>query len=316
MGVSTIILLCLAGVLLLGVLPTLLLSSIIFKVLLVRDKHEKWDRQCSMPEDNELVSMYDTGLEWGKKWDAARKSVDVYSDSLHLFGEYFNFGNDKAAIIIGGRMEACYYGYYFADVYRRAGYNVLTIDARAHGRSEGRCNCLGYKEYRDILQWARLLHDELNNKSVFLHGICIGSSTALFSITSRDSPDYVCGMAAEGMYTTFCESTRRHMQLDHRPIFPFLMETMLWIRIMCGANVVTDGPVKRIKSMRKPILFLHSREDLFSTPEKAEELYELCPSPKKRLVWFDKGGHSRIRVNNTAAYDEAILQFLKDTYNI
>ena len=41
MGVSTIILLCLAGVLLLGVLPTLLLSGIIFKVLLVRDKHEK-----------------------------------------------------------------------------------------------------------------------------------------------------------------------------------------------------------------------------------------------------------------------------------
>lgn len=310
MNALTVVLLCLAALFIFGVLPTFIMSWFIFKILLKRDKPEKWDRNCSMPNDEETVVMYNKGLEWGKRWDSVRSDVDIYNDGLHLFGEYFDFGHDKAVIIIGGRMEACYYSYYFAEVYRRARYNVLTIDARAHGKSEGLYNCLGYKEYKDILEWGKLLHDTLGNKKIFLHGICIGSSAALFCLTSKGCPDYMAGMAAEGMYTTFCESTRRHMEFDHRPIFPFMYETMLWIRIVCGANVITDGPIRRIKAMTKPILFLHSREDRFSLPERAQELYDLCPSEKKKLVWFDKGGHSRIRINNEQAYDDEILQFL------
>lgn len=304
-----------AAILFLFVFPTLVMSYVIYSVLFVRTKPEKWDRGCSLPEDKEYLNMHNQGLEWGEKYSGYKLPVGIVSDGFKLCGEFFNFGCDRAVIIIAGRMEACLYSYYFAEPYRRSGYNVLVIDNRSHGLSEGKVNSLGYKEYRDILRWGKLLHDEYNCAEIYLHGICIGSSTALFALTSPDCPEYFSGMTADGMYATFYESFRNHMVLDKRPLFPFLWEVMLHIRVFSGANVVTDGPIKRMGLLKKPILFLHSKEDVFSVPEKALLLYNDCQAPKK-LVWFDKGAHSRLRINSPEKYDGAIEEFLSENINL
>jgi esterase/lipase len=57
---------------------------------------------------------------------------------------------------------------------------------------------------------------------------------------------------------------------------------------------------------------LHSKEDLYSTPEYAQKLYDLSGSTYKKLVWFDHGKHSYIRINNTEKYDAAITEFLAE----
>lgn len=303
----------LAVFLVFGLFPVILFSSVIYTVLLVRTKKTKWGRFCSIPDDEEYRRMFDIGVAWEKEYHGCKREVGVTSDGFKLVGEYFDFGGKKAVIIIAGRMESLLYSYYFAEPFRRAGYNVLVIDNRAHGLSEGRITSLGYKEYRDLLEWCRLLHDDLGNEKVFLHGICIGASAALFACVSEDCPDYVEGLCAEGMYVNFYESFRNHMIVDRptTPRFPVMQATMLWIRIFSGANVVTDGPLWRIGRLQKPILFLHSREDQYSAPAKAQILYDECRS-RKKLVWFDKGQHSRIRINNTEAYDNAIVDFLAD----
>ena len=300
-----------AALMLLFVLPTLFMSAVIYTVLLVRTKPEKWDRSCSIPEDEEYLRMFDEGLAWDAVYGGCKRPVEITNDGFRRCGEYFDFGFERAVIIIAGRMESCLYSYYFAEPFRAAGYNILVIDNRAHGLSDGKISSLGYKEYRDILAWSRLLHDELGNRSVVLHGICIGGSTALFALTAPDCPDYIAGMCVEGMYKSFYESFRNHMVLDKHPVFPFALEVMLYIRLISGANAVTDGPYKRIGRLKKPILFLHSREDQFSSPALAQKLYDDC-NAEKRLVWFDHGGHSRIRINNREAYDRAILDFFSD----
>lgn len=306
---SLIVIIVLAAVVLLFILPTVVLSYVLYSVLLVRTKPQKWNRSCSIPDDTEYKRMFDIGLEWEKKNHAAKSDVSILSDGYRLAGEYFDFGFRKAVIIIPGRMESCLYSYFFAEPFQQAGYNVLVIDNRSHGLSEGKRCSLGFKEYRDIIRWGTFLHDEKGIESVILHGICIGASTALFALTSDTCPDYFRGMIAEGMYTTFAESFKNHMIEDKRPLFPLFMATMAQIRILSGANVVSDGPIKRIDRLTQPILFLHSREDIYSLPEKAQILYDKC-NADKQLIWFDKGAHSRIRINNTAAYDDAILKFL------
>ena len=186
---------------------------------------------------------------------------------------------------------------------------TLLIDNRAHGLSDGRVNSLGYREYKDILVWGKMLYERFGNKSVVLHGICIGSSTGLFALTNKRCPDYFTALVAEGMYATFGESFVNHLKTDKHPVFPYAAETEFYMWAISGANVVTDGPVKRIRLMKKPILFLHSREDIYSTPEKAQMLFDSCSSENKRLEWFEKGDHSRIRINNTKEYDEKIVDF-------
>ena len=290
-------------------LPTMLMSGIIYTVLLVRTKPEKWDRSCSIPDDEEYVGMFREGLAWEEKWKEHKQPVSIVSDGLKLVGEYFDFGGKRAVIIVPGRMESLLYSYYFAEPYRQEGCNVLVIDNRSHGLSEGKVSCLGFREYRDLQAWSRMLSERFGNTQVVLHGICIGASASLFALTDRNCPDCLCGMVADGMYTTFCESFKNHMIEDKHPLFPFVAEVMLYIRLISHANVVTDGPVKRICQLQKPILFIHSRADSFSLPEKAQQLFDACPA-EKRLEWFEVGAHSRVRVNNPERYDRVIREFL------
>ncbi len=294
-----------------GILPCMLLSYIIFSVLLVRTKPEKWGHGYSMPNDPEIVIMFDTGLAFREKYANVREEIYIQNDGLRLYGEYFDFGHDRAVMILAGRMECCIYACYFAEPYRLAGYNVLVIDGRAHGLSEGKYNCIGYRECHDLLAWGKMLHDEKGIRSIVLHGVCIGASTSLFAITDDHCPDYFTGITVEGMYTCFYESTKNHMIHDKRPLFPFLYLVMFYIRVILRINAVTDGPYRRITKLQKPILFLHGRQDAFSLPAKAEALFAACPSPK-RLVWFDKGKHSRLRINNTEDYDRALSTFLTE----
>ncbi|MCR5293122.1 MAG: alpha/beta fold hydrolase [Eubacterium sp.] len=286
-------------------------TCIIYGILLTRSDKKKWNRTCSMPEDEEYKRMHDIGMDWEKKHRGVKTPVMVRSGMYRLFGEYFDFGNDKAVIIIAGRMEACIYSYFFAEPYRRAGYNVLVIDNRAHGLSDGHIVSLGYKEYKDIIAWSRMLHKKFGVKEVVLHGICIGASTALFTLVSPKCPSYVKAMVAEGMYINFYESFKNHMIEKKKPLFPICQIMAALIFVMSGADIVNDGPLKRMPLLRKPILFLHSKEDIYSVPEFVPDLYDSCKAPKK-LVWFDSGAHSRIRINHMDKYDDTIIEFLDE----
>ena len=299
----------LAAVILLFVAPVLAMSFAIYYVLLVRNKPDKWGRVCSFPEDPEYKRMFDRGLEWGKKYEDKKRPVEVKSGKFRLVGEYFDFGADKAVIIIAGRTECCLYSYYFAEPYRESGYNVLVIDNRAHGLSDGKVCSLGYKEYTDITEWGKLLNG-FGNKNVVLHGICIGASTALFTVTAKNCPEYISAMVSEGIYDNFYESFKNHMAEKNKPNFPMTYGVMAHIFFISGANAVTDGPLKRMPKMKKPILFMQSKEDTYSLPELAKKLYAACPSENKKLVYFDHGAHSRIRINDEKGYDETIKEFL------
>lgn len=311
-----IVFLCvLAAAFVFGLLPFLTMGAVLWCKLLVRTSKKKWGRYCSIPEDEEYRRMFDIGMEWDAQYKACKRPVEIKSGRFHLKGEYFDFGNRRAVIIIAGRMESLLYSYYFGEPYRKAGYNVLVIDNRAHGESDGVISSLGYREYKDILRWAALLHDTYHNDSVFLHGICIGCSTALFVLTNKKCPEYLSGMAAEGMYKCFFVSFTKHFEERNKPMFPLGWITMFYVWLFAGANVVTDGPYKRIVNMQKPLLMLHSREDPYSIPENAQKLYDACPAAYKRLVWFPTAGHSRIRINHTEAYDKAIGDFLAEMPN-
>ncbi len=301
-----------ASFLALSVIIFFALSYIIYHILLVRPNKKKWARECSAPELEEPAEMFRVGGEWGNANADKKIEVDIVNQGYHLFGEYFDFGYDKAVIILGGRMESCLYGYYFAQPYPKMGFNVLVIDSRAHGLSDGKVSSVGQREWVDVLAWGAMLHDKFGVKSIWCHGICIGSSTALFALSNQACPDYFKGMIAEGMYDAFYTTFKNHMIEQRRPIFPFLQICMLYIRLFSRVDVVNDGPKKRIKQMQKPILFLHSRTDTFSTPDQVERLYADCPAKQKKLVWFEQSFHSRIRINYVEEYDDAIVQFIAE----
>lgn len=314
--IGWILLAVLLVILLFGFLPTMIVACHVYKNHLVRPNKESWARNvCAFPENAENAAMFDEGMEWYHRNQEYVHEVSVMSDGLHLCGQYFDFGFSRAVIILAGRAEALSYSYYFAQPYRDFGYNVLVVDNRATGLSDGKYNLTGLKEYRDLQQWIRLLHDEWKNETVLLHGVCIGACTSVLAVADVNCPDCVEGIIADGMFTTFAETFRTHMIELGRPVFPVCRECMMLLHLHAGKSPYRNGPVFAIDKINVPLLMLHGEQDRFSLPEKAKLLYEKCRSDKK-LVWFEKGSHSHLRCNAVEKYDNEIGIFIADHFGL
>lgn len=302
-----ILLILLAGVLCyLGCIA--IVAYIVFVMHLKRTSPDKWTRECSSTEEYQQT-MYSQGLEWAREFENTKNELHIVSDGLDLYGEFFHLGGENAVITVSGRTEGLRYGYYFARPYTDAGWSVLTIDQRAHGMSGGKYNTLGFEEHRDLIAWTELLRRRFGIKKVVYHGICIGSATGLYALISPDRSPAAAGLVAEGMYPNFSESFKNHMIELKKPVFPCLDMVHMWMRLFTG-HCMKRGPLDVIQKLDLPILMLHGREDAYSLPNRAEELYALCASKNKKLVWFPKGGHSQLRYTDTAAYDSAVSDFI------
>ncbi len=288
------------------------IAAKVYEATLVRTSPDKWGRVCSAPDNEEQMAMWNLGVAWGDTHRERAVEVTIRHDDLRLCGEYFDFGSDRCVIILPGRCESLVYSYFFAEPYRQAGFNVLVIDSRAHGLSEGTHNTIGVKESGDLLAWVRYAVDTLQNREIYFHGICVGTSTAVLAMNNEACPPQVKGLVTEGCFVSFRETFKQHMIIDKRPLFPVLDLVMLNIWRHTGTNVYRDKPIRLMKSLRQRVLFLYGREDVFSLPHKSQQLFDACGSEDKQLVWFDHGKHSHLRLTNPDSYDRAIVEFLRN----
>lgn len=281
---------------------------------LVRTDKEKWGHVCSAPENEEQLAMWNAGLEWAQQHKDCKQDVHIQHDGFNLYGEYYNFGKDRCVIILPGRCESLMYSYYFAPPYEQGGFNVLVIDTRCHGLSDGMYNTIGVQEAGDVIAWSNFAHDTLGNQEIYYHGICVGTSAAVFALERKDCPDFVKGLVTEGCFVSFRETFKQHMVVDKRPLFPVLDLVMLQIKKYTKTNVYTQKPIRAFKHIKKDarVLFLFGKLDLFSLPPKSQKLFDACVAEDKKLVWFDKGAHSHLRINNTDEYDRQIIEFFKE----
>lgn len=302
-----------AGGLAVWLILSLIAAFIVYFKVLHRWTKRKWSRECSSSDERQHV-MYKEGLEFISTIEEHKREVQIKHRGLKLYGEYYDLGFDRTAVIISGRTEGLKYAYFFAKPYAESGFNIFVYDQRAHGMSDGHCNTLGFKEAKDLLAWCRYLHDELGTKQIYLHGICIGSACGLYALTNKKCPDYIVGLTADGMYSTFFRSFVNHAleKVDH--LFP-VIQMVEMLQFMFTGTVMRRGPIHVISGYKKPLLMLHSREDTYSIPKYAVELYGKAGSNKKELIWFDHGAHSMLRITDTPRYDAVIKDYLKRNFS-
>lgn len=272
-----------------------------------KDK-SKWSREPIGLEGQSLL-MDEEGMRWHSANVEHKKDIHIVNGGLNLYGEFYDFGYDRAVIILSGRTESLRYGYFFARPYAESGFNVIVLDPRAHGLSDGEFNTVGFEESRDALAWTRFARDTLGMRTIVYHGICIGAAAGMLALTSGECPECVKGIVTEGMFPNFGESMKNHLIERKKPIFMIYRATDNWMKHYTGHSM-DYGPIDVIARLDRPLLMLHSKEDLYSTPEYAERLFELAGTEKKRIVWFEHGSHSMLRITDTELYDYSIKQFL------
>lgn len=287
----------------------------IFDSTLRRIDSDTWKRGVPKDASAQSLKMFNDGLEWARKNEEFKRDVHIVNEGLNLYGEYYDLGYDKTVLILSGRTDSLTYGYYFAIPYSKNGCNVLVIDARAHGMSDGKFNTLGFDENRDVIAWIRFLESEFGVKKVIVHALCIGAAGGIYALTSENRPNTVKAFIAEGMFPNFAESMKNHLIEKKRPV-RFLMDLIdRQIKKNTGYSM-KYGPIDVIEKLDVPLLMLHGKKDIYSTPEYAQKLFNLAGSEKKRLSWFDEGTHSMLRVTDPKAYDAEIEKFLCEIFEL
>lgn len=303
---------CLVGLALSGVLlwvASWFVGSYFAYTMTLRRKKGGWGREKPTDLEPDAERMYELGQQWQMAHADKKHDVHIVRGGTNLYGEYYDLGYDRCAFILSGRTESLTYGYFFAIPYAENGCNILVVDPRAHGLSEGEFNTVGYEESVDAIAWVEHVVEKFGVRSVVFHGICIGAAGGMFALTGGKCPAVVDGIVAEGMHANFYESVRNHMIEKRRSTFVTLNLIDRWMRHYTG-HTMKYGPIDVIGKLDKPLLMLHSREDRYSTPEYAEKLYDVAGCDEKRLVWFDHGKHSMLRITDTELYDESIAEFL------
>jgi uncharacterized protein len=174
------------------------------------------------------------------------------------------------------------------DVLHSLGADVMIIDYRGYGRSEGKPNEEG--TYRDAQAAYVYLTKTLNRepKTVVAYGESLGSAVA----ADLASKVEVGGLVLEEAFTSIPDVGQR--------MFPFLP-----VRWLVRNKYDTLSKMPRI---HVPLLILHSRDDEFFDLRHAQRILAAANEPKQLIEL--RGSHNDAFLISAGAYRNGLKEFL------
>ena len=219
--------------------------------------------------------------------EAGIRDVFIQShDGLQLYAGWIPAENAQATVIIvHGYHSHAYIDFGQAIAYyRQRGMNLLLIDQRSHGKSQGKYITMGIKEHRDVLCWIDYHNAHLAQCPVFLHGLSMGAATVMFT-ADKQLPANVRGIIADCGFTSPKAIFGHLFSRDyHLPAWPFLWATDLCARLFAGFGISQMDSRKTMKNPVVPALLLHGTADRLVPSNMSEQIFEVCQGEKSLLL--------------------------------
>jgi len=212
-------------------------------------------------------------------------------DGLQLWGSYYECRP-------GAVTELMFHGYRgsaerdLCGGVQRAfalGRNVLIVDQRTAGRSQGRTITFGILEQRDCLTWVDYMIRRDPDVKIILTGISMGAATVLMA-AGKPLPENVVGVLADCGYSSAREiicKCAAEMKLPPKLVYPFIR---LGALVFGKFDPDADSPLEAVRRCEKPVSFFHRESDGFVPCHMSRAVYEACPAPK-RLVTIPGADH-------------------------
>lgn len=188
------------------------------------------------------------------------------------------------------------------------GWNLLLVDQRAHGQSEGRYLSFGVKERYDCLDWINWANGRFGaDKSIVLAGISMGAATVLMA-AGLELPDNVRGVLADSGYTSPRAIIRSVMRSMHCPaaVYPLLR---FGGRLYGGFDIDSASAEGAMADCRVPVLFVHGEDDRFVPCEMGRRNWAACTADKT-LLTIPGAGHGLSYLIDKERYETVLTQFL------
>lgn len=193
----------------------------------------------------------------------------------------------------------------------RGGFNVLLVDQRAHGESEGKYLTFGVNERFDCLSWASYAAERFGNDvKIYLYGISMGASTVLMA-SALPLPKSVSGIVADCGYTSPKDIIFSVLRDHHVPAAPVYAVARLGARLFCGFDLDSASAPDALSRSHIPVLFIHGDDDRFVPCRMSRENFEASAAEHKKLLIVHNAGHGLSYMLDRPAYLSALHEFLE-----
>lgn len=261
-------------------------SKKIFDETLVRGKKSIADDSTNYQDIDELNEKAYIWLQNTKHQEVNLKANDGIL--LHAYKIIQEDSHDWVILIHGYKAKAKDM-MYSAMMYYKQGYNVLVINHRSHGKSEGKYIGMGWLERLDICDWISYIMQLDANSKIVIHGVSMGGATVMMTTGEKLPSNVICAIEDCG-YTSANDIfiNQASKKYDIHPVI-----------LMTGFNAICKYKAKyslkeadslaQLRKSTTPTLFIHGDDDAFVPVEMVYHNYENCPVDKELFIAKGKG---------------------------
>jgi uncharacterized protein len=195
----------------------------------------------------------------------------------------------------------------------KAGYTVLTPDARAHGNSGGLLASYGVIETDDIDRWIKWLRAQQPSGCLHAFGASMGGAHVLQIV---DGPNPLCSAIVEAPFASFREVAYDRVGryastgdwLGRWALRPAVEAGFVTAKLRYGLDLDRSNPAGHLLNTRTPVLLIHGLDDTNVPPRHVQFMH--AANPALLAVWLVEGArHVGAWRKEGKAYESRVLGF-------
>lgn len=244
----------------------------------------------------------------------SRNLEDVYIESydgLKLHAYFYQAEKPRGTVVL----VHGYKGYGLRDFslvfdfYISRSFNILLIDQRSHGKSEGKYICFGVKERYDVKSWVEFLNKKIDDSlPILLDGVSMGCSTVLYA-SVLGLPENVKGIIADCGFTSPWDILSKvSKQRYNLPKWPLMHIARIIIKLVCGFDIKACSTLEVLKENKIPVFFATGESDCLVPDEMTKKNFLVCTA-RKNLFLVPDADHALAYCLAKEKYEKELLKF-------
>lgn len=167
------------------------------------------------------------------------------------------------------------------------GYNVVMMDSRAHGASEGTMATYGWLERNDTRAIVDAVEASEHPHHLFALGESMGAAIALQSAAVEPRIE---GVVAESAFANLTEAAydyaglRRYPWLGKTLLAPFAWVVVVRAQMLAGFPTAQVAPETSVAARAFPVLLICDAEDVALPCRHTQRIYDAAVGPKQMWV--------------------------------
>jgi len=219
----------------------------------------------------------------------------------------------RTVVIVHGYGDAKVGGIAWAPLFHDLGWNVLAIDLRAHGESDGKYTTAGYWERHDLNQVLNQFRAQSprETQELVIFAVSLGAAATLAAVRDRDD---ILGLILEGPFTSYRDAVAAHGQLFGAPGGLLQRAAIALAQRIAQADFDAVKPVDLIPHAPCPIMIVHACDDCFTSggePQAFRAALARHQNPRDVLWEIAQAGHVLGLAKDTQEYRERVKRFLE-----